>query len=319
MPAFTAALADHLSAHHGIISDDQLRDVGITVAQRERLVEQGLLVALHRGVYRARSAPSTLEGRCLAICLADPRAVITGAAAGRLWGVRRMPADALVDVRVPHAVQSLSADDVRLRRCNRLDPVDVVERPDGIRLVSPPRLAFDLAEVLTDLDLESVIEQILDRGWCTVRTLHDTGRRLCHPARPGSGRFARVLGSRPAWLKPVDSHLELRLYDALRVAGVNGIERQYELALPGGWTIHPDIAVPRLSWAIEIDHVTWHGGRIDAQRDKRNDRQARMIGWQVDRVTDDDLDHRLREVVDELMVIHQRLWTSMRFGRRQAG
>jgi very-short-patch-repair endonuclease len=319
MPAFTPALADHLSAHHGIIADDQLRAVGITVAQRERLVEQGVLIALHRGVYRARSTPLTLEGRCLAICLADARAVITGAAAGRLWGVRRMPTDHTIDVRVPHAAQTLSAPDVRLRRCNVLDPVDVVERADGIRLVSPPRLAFDLAETLPDLDLESVIEQILDRQWCTVRTLHETGRRLCHPARPGSSRFARVLGARPAWLKPVDSHLELRLYDALRVAGVNGIERQYELALPGGWTIHPDLAVPRLSWAIEIDHVTWHGGRIDAQRDKRNDRQARMIGWQVDRVTDDDLEHRIRAVVDELMVIHQRLWTSMRFGGRQAG
>lgn len=319
MPAFTPALADHLAGHHGIVSDDQLRTVGITVAQRERLVEQGLLVPLHRGVYRARSAPVTLEGRCLGICLADPRAVITGGVGGRLWDLRRMPNGPTIDVRVPHGAQSLSAPDVRLRRCNALDAIDVVERPDGIRVVSPPRLAFDLAEVLTDLDLESVIEQILDRRWCSVRTLHDTGRRLCHPARPGSGRFARVLESRPAWLKPVDSHLELRLYDALRVAGVNGLERQYELVLPGGWTIHPDIAVPRLSWAIEIDHVTWHGGRIDAQRDKRNDRQARMIGWHVDRVTDDDVEHRLRDVVDELMVIHHRLWTSMRFGSRQAG
>lgn len=312
MPAFTASLAEHLRLFHGVVDDRQLDGLGVSRHQREALIRDGVLDPIHRGVYHVRSAPVTLESRALGICLADPRAVITGAAAGRLWGLRRMPPADVVDVRVPHHVHSISAEWVRLRRCNALDPVDVVERPDGIRIVSPPRLAFDVAAVLTDLDLESVIEQIIDREWCTVRTLCDTGRRLCHPARPGSSRFARVLGSRPAWLKPVDSHLELRLYDALRVAGVNGLVRQHPVPLPGGWTIHADIAVPRVRWAVAIDHVTWHGGRIDAQRDKQNDRQARMIGWGVDRVTDEDLTLRLREVTAELMSIHDARLRSMR-------
>ncbi|MEZ5248078.1 MAG: hypothetical protein R2713_02350 [Ilumatobacteraceae bacterium] len=35
---------------------------------------------------------------------------------------------------------------------------------------------------LTDLDLESVVEQVLDRGWCTMPTIHAIGRRLIHLA-----------------------------------------------------------------------------------------------------------------------------------------
>lgn len=319
MPAFTAALAAHVHDHYGVVSDAQLRELEITIAQRESLVTQGLLVSEFAGVYRVRSTPATLESRCLAMCLADKRAVITGRAGGRLWGLRRMGPPGAIEVRVPHFAQTLTGDDVRLRRCNVLEAVDVVGRADGIRVVSPPRLAFDLAAVLPDLDLESVIEQILDREWCTIQTLYAMGRRLCHRAPPGSERFARVINSRPAWLKPVDSHYELRLHDALRRVGVGGLVRQQAIRLPGGWTIHVDLSVPELSWAIPIDHVTWHGGRIDAQRDKQNDRQARMIGWQIDRVTDDDIDFRLPEVAAELAAIHEQLRRSERIDHRRAG
>ena len=303
VPTFNADLADHLHDNYGYTSTQRLRQIGVPDRQRDRLVANGVLVPVFRGVYRTRSTPDSLEGRCLGICLAAPDAVITGRAAGRLWAVRRMGEISTIDVRVSHFSNALSRDDIRLRRCNVIDPVDVVQRPDGINVVSPPRLAFDLASPLNDLDLESVIEQVIDRGWCSAQMLHDTGRRLYHPARPGSARFARVLGRRPAWIKPMDSHLEVRLWDALRRAGLRDMERQVCIDLPGGWSIHADIAVPKWQWAIAVEHVTWHGGRVDAQRDKENDRQARMIGWQVDRVTDDDIDHRLEQVTSELMTI----------------
>ena len=210
-------------------------------------------------------------------------------------------------MRVPHFVKARVEPGVLFRRCNVLDPVDVVVRRDGIRVASPPRVLFDMSALVDDLDLESMIEQVLDRKSCTINTLYSTGRRLERSARPGSARFARVLASRPAWMAPVDSDLELRLFDALRAAGVGGMERQRKIELPAGWSIHADVAVPELRWAIPIDHVTWHGGRIDAQRDKQNDRQARMIGWQVDRVTDDDINRRLPAVVAELLTIYANL------------
>lgn len=316
MPAFTVALADHLGPHHGVVSDPQLRQLGISRSQRERLVDQQLLIPMLRGVYRLRSTPETLDARCLAVCLAYPESAITGCVGGRLWGLRRMGTDPLIDVRIEHFKKAIVEPGVRFRRCNVLEEIDVVRRPDGINVVSPPRLAFDLGAVVSDLDLESVIEQILDRRWCTIETLHLMGRRLVHPSRPGSARFARVIGSRPAWLKPADSHLEVRLFDALRSAGVAGLVRQHRIDLPGGWSIHADVAVPQLQWAIPIDHVTWHGGRADAQRDKQNDRQARMLGWQVDRVTDDDIERRWAATTAELLQLHDTLLRTR--GRRSA-
>lgn len=307
MAAFNSALAEHVHDRHGVVSDAELRSLGVTVEQRQRMVSERVLIRIFDGVYRLASTPETLEGRCRAICLAEPRAVITGRAAGRLRGLRRMGDVTVIDVRVPHFANTLTGPGIRLRRCNVLDEGDVDTRPDGIRVVSPARLAFDLGAVMNDLDLESVIEQLLDLRLVTMLELHHVCLRLYHHARPGSKRFARVIQSRPMWMKPADSHLEVRLFDALRRAGVRGMVRQHDLRLADGIVIHPDIAVPELCWAIEVDHVTWHGGRTSAQRDKARDRRIREIGWLVDRVTDTEVDTGLADVVADLVATYRRL------------
>ncbi len=301
------ALAVFVSGRYGMASEGELRVLGISIVQRRQLVTEGLLIRQHRGVYRFAAVLDSFEGRCLAACLAVPGGVITGRAAARLWQLRCGGPVDRIEMRVPHFVKARVEPGLLFRRCSLLEPVDVVVRRDGIRVVSPPRVLFDMSALVDDLDLESMIEQVLDRKSCTIDTLYSTGRRLAMSARPGSARFERVLASRPAWMAPVDSDLELRLFDALRVAGVAGMERQCKIELPAGWSIHADVAVPELRWAIPIDHVTWHGGRINAQRDKQNDRQARMIGWQVDRVTDDDINRRLPAVVAELLTIYGNL------------
>ena len=85
-----------------------------------------------------------------------------------------------------------------------LKAVDVVERPDGIRITSPPRTVFDLAAMIDDERLESIIEQVVHDGLATIPTMVATGVRLRQHGRGGSARYGRVLQSRPAWLKPVD-------------------------------------------------------------------------------------------------------------------
>lgn len=303
MSAITNLLALHVRDRHGIVSDPQLRSLGVSLHQRRRLVDEGLLIPVFDGVYRFASTPESLEGWCLAACLADDRAVITGRACGKLVGLRRMGADPTIDVRVPHYSNTLTGPNIRLRRCNILDPEHVVTRPDGIRVVSPARLAFDLGAVTTDLDLESVIEQMLDRRWVTMSELHEMAHRMYHPRRPGSKRYVRVIQSRPNWMKPADSHQEVVLFDALRRRGVSGLVRQHPITLETGITVHPDLAVPELRWAVEVDHVTWHGGRVDAQHDKQRDRALRRLDWAIERVTDEEVDHDLARVVDELLAL----------------
>ncbi|HSL73618.1 MAG TPA: hypothetical protein VK853_04095 [Ilumatobacteraceae bacterium] len=185
-----------------------------------------------------------------------------------------------------------------------IDTTDVVARDDGIAVASPPRAWFDCARDIDDERFERLTEWVLDHH-CTLETLWRLTRRLRAKGRPGLGRVNRVMARRLDWQKPAGSGLELRVLRALEQRGII-LTRQYALVLPTGITIHPDGADPAIRWALEVDHVSWHGGRLDAQMDKTRDRAARRIDWQVDRVTDQELDDDFAGTIDELVEIYLR-------------
>ena len=297
-----APLSATIAAHHGIVTRDQLIDHGLTRDRLRRLVSDAVIVRYHNGVYRMATSPDTFEARCVAVCAADPSIVVTGLSAARLWGVRHARPHRTPIVLVEHDRNPVSARAV-VRRTNVLDDEDRVHRPDGIVVASPPRAWFDCARDLDDETFEAVTEWMLDRH-TSMPVLWATIRRLVGRGRPGLARARRVLSQRSAWQRPAGSKLELRVLRALAIAGVGDLVRQYPLRLPNGVVVHPDGADPSIKWAVEVDHVTWHGGRLDAQRDKARDRGQRRIGWQVERVTDHELAEDFAAVIAELVELH---------------
>jgi very-short-patch-repair endonuclease len=308
MHALSPAVSAWLSAHHGVITLDRLQRLGITARQVRRLVRSEVLISSSRAVYRLAGAPQTPEQAMVLACAVGPDVVVSHVSAGRLWGLRRLGRDQRLHVviqgrshrRIPGAV---------IHRCHRIGPVDVVERPDGIRLTSPPRTCFDLAAILSDDRLESVIEQVVHDGMATLPTLFSTGHRLRERGRGGSARYQRVLGSRPAWLKPVDSDLELQLERALLAAGLPRPLRQHPLTLATGEVIHPDFYWPDRHEIVEVDHVTWHGGREASAYDKRRDRLVRRLGIGTTRVTDSDIRDHLSSIVVDIAAVLERSGT----------
>jgi very-short-patch-repair endonuclease len=305
MHALTPAVAAWLATHHAVVTLGDLRRFGVTDHQIRRLLRLRTLVAYTRGVYRLAAAPRTAEQPMALACAVHPRAIVSHVSAGRVWALRGLGADRRLHVMLPGRVQREVPGAV-VHWSHRIDPVDVVERPDGIRVTSPPRTAFDLAWRLSDDRLESVIEQLLHEQMCTIPTLFATGRRLGASGRNGSARFARVLQSRPAWLRPVASDLELRFERALRAAGLPRPRRQPAVTLPNGTDVHPDFLWPDLGEAIEIDHITWHGGKLDLTYDKQRDRLLRRVGIHVTRVTDREIDDDLRAVIEDVRAILER-------------
>jgi hypothetical protein len=284
-----------------MISTEQLNSCGVSPGRRRRLLESGVFIRAHPTVFRFAAAPDTFEGRCVAACLADSSVAISGVTAGRLRRLRGMP-DGLI-----HAMtvrRQLDLDGVVVHRTNQLHPgYDVEHRSDGIRVLEVPRLVFDLARFLDDVDLESVIEQVLHRNMTNVPRLLATGRRLGKMGRDGTTRFARVLGGRPRWMKPKQSDHEVRVLGALRAAGVELVPQQ-RVELLDGTVVHLDGGDPLRRFGVEVDHVTWHGGRLSGQYDKWRDRQLHRIGWYAPRVTDEDLDTNFDGVIRELVELY---------------
>ena len=303
MASINRSLADHLRTHHGVASIDTLVAHGLSLRQIRSLTADGVLVRVHQTVYRHAANPNTLEARCVAACAAHPALAVTACSGGRLWGLRRVPSTPLVTATAPLG-DAPSLGGVVVRRSSALPASDLVERDDGIRLANPVRTLFDLAPHVSDEAFESIAEQVLDR-FCSIGTLLAARSQYAVRGRTGAARINRVLGRRPAWQPPADSDLELRVLRALAERGVV-LHRQFLLTAADGATVHLDGADPALRWGLEVDHVTWHGGRLDAQRDKGRDRRARLVGWQIERVTDVELAIDFDGTIDQLVALHRR-------------
>ncbi len=278
-----------LREHHGVATLKMLRDAGVGRVAVDRLIEHGVLTQHLERVVRIASTPETEESRCAELCLAFPRAFITGPTAGRLTKLRRMGPPDNVHLSVPHGSNIGPINGVNLRQTTKIHVSDVqAVRRDGIRLASAPRLAFDLAADLVQRDHASIVEQILHERRCTWTTLLRTARRLAHPLRPGSAVMAMTIAER-AQRTPAESHGEVQLGTELRKIGVPVEPQLVWLDLPNGSRARVDLSVSAIRWGIEVDLHPDHLLRWGTTKDKRRDRQCHLIGWEIERVTDLDL------------------------------
>jgi DNA mismatch endonuclease (patch repair protein) len=113
-------------------------------------------------------------------------------------------------------------------------------------------------------------------------------------------------------IRPKGTKLELRVFAALRQAGVRF--RTHVPVLPG---CTPDIVLPKSMAVVLIHGDFWHGWRfpiweprlapfwrrkisVNRARDRRNCRALRRAGWRVLRVWEHDVERDLRAVVAKI-------------------
>lgn len=300
-------LARWSSTHHGVVTTPQLHRLGISRGQARALVSSGLLLPVRRGLFVVAAAPRTFLQRVAIGCAATNGAGSHPTAAS-VWELRGTPDDQRMHMTVDAArrCRPVSTGDLVVHRSSSLPRTDLVFRRDGIVVTSPPRTLFDMAAFVDRITLESMIEQALERKMCTIPTLLGVADRLARSGRHGSGRFVETLASRPAWRKPVDSHLELLLEKALVSAGLPVPVRQHPIALRSGQTVHPDLCWPDIRFAVEVDHATWHDSSAASDYDKWRDRQLGLVDWEVRRVTDTDVRMRLPAAAHDVCELYHR-------------
>ncbi len=298
MAVWRHAVDEWLRTHHGVIGARRLQLLGCSARTVGRMVERQELFTLLPGVFVSAQWPVGRSQRMAAICERNELAVIAFTTAGQEWKHRGV-ADPLVHALVPHG-SSPVMDGVVVHRCRRIDPVDVVTRPDGIRLTSPPRTLFDSADMLGVAATRSVLEQLLNEKSCTIDTVIDTYVRLGHPNRPGTRTLRAVLAGRPRWQQALQSGLEVRVLAAIEQAGLPAPIPQCPVELADGTVIHLDFGWPAWKVALEVDDPAWHEGALERHRDARRDRKAGRQGWYTARISKIDVEGSLREALADV-------------------
>jgi very-short-patch-repair endonuclease len=293
-------VAEIAARQHGVVSVDQLRRVGVTDdAIRARFIS-GRLYRVHRGVYAVGHAALSREGCWLAAVLAvgrgpareggSPldhwRAAVSHRSAACLWDLLS-DMDGPVHVAVRGNAGRAKRRGIRLYRSLTLLPAEVTLRR-GVPVTTPARTISDLRQATSEGRQGAISSHELRRA---IRQAGVLGLPIGDQGAIGDGRGDdRTL-----------SDLEL---DFLRLC------RRHRLP-------PPEVNVPIGShlvdflWRdrrliVETDSYLYHRGEGAFRDDRSRDLDLKSIGYEVVRLSEDQINEESDQVAKTLAVLLDR-------------
>jgi very-short-patch-repair endonuclease len=272
------AIAKLAARHFTIVTNQELRELGLDRRTITRALRRGQLFEVHRGVYslslpRARP-PHAAEQAALLAC--GPRAVLSHHTAARLHQLRIS--------HIPTLHVTIVGEGRHRRRRPGLDVHRTLTLPpgerklvNGLAVTGLDRTLIDLAPLISDRGLEHLLDQALRQTSATA-----IGAALDrHSGRPGTRRLRALLRpDRPS--SDTWSRCEERLRRLIRLAGLPSPEANVALGRDG--------YVPDLLWReprviVEYDSWEFHSSRRAFDGDRERHNQLTADGYQVLHVT----------------------------------
>jgi very-short-patch-repair endonuclease len=261
---------------------------GMSSRQIARRVRSGFWMEVLPGVYRVASTPVTPDlFRRAALLWAGTGAALSHQSAGLILGLDRV-VESQPHVTVPSSRNPRTLG-VTVHRSDL--PADQITTVDGWRLTPVVRTLLDLADVLSEQDLEAAVESARRRYGTQLAAF-----RGQLDSRHGAARMRRVLDQ----LDPAaqcESVLEVKVARLLRASGLPAPVRQYEVTMFGR-RYRLDFAWPEFRIALECDGRAFH----EFQRDRTRWRQLGAGGWTVLPVTWNDVTRNWPAVLRELTI-----------------
>ena len=293
---------DIAASQHGLVTREQLRTSGLTDAMIEGLLARGLLVCVHRGVYRVAGVPVTWRQLVLAACLAGgPGAVASHRAAAALWGLEGV--EEKVEITLPGSRLPRMTGVLR-HRTGSLPRADITTL-DAIPLTRPARTIIDCAAVLSAGQLAIALDDSLSRGLLVPahiqRRLVETGRQ----GRLGVGTLLRLLDERPEGRALAHRAFERLLFQLVSTSGLPRPEPHYPVRLGSSSTAYIDYAWPAHKVGLEADSYRHHSSRTQWAHDHTRNAALTALGWRILLVSYDDVVRRARRTV---ALLHQALF-----------
>lgn len=295
VPAALRRVVDFFALQHGVASDLQIREAGVSWKRQATLIERQLWRRHSPGVIvNAGTSPSWHQGAMAATLMPGSSVVLAGAAAARLHSL-----DGFEDVERLIVVTSKSGRvrapaEVTVNRTRLLTALDVTA-VDGIAVTTVPVTLLHLARY--GLEFGQALDSALRLGHLPV----DMKLALNRWRKMGVRGPADVLD---ALHDRVDARLPRSWFQRLAsmVLSAAGIEMVDEWPVrdeSGKLLAELDLAIVADKVGVECQSWEWHSTPTAQRRDAGRKRMLRRMGWDIVDLWWSDLD-RIDDVVTEV-------------------
>lgn len=272
------------ATQHGVVSREQLRNLGMGERAIDHAVAVGRLHRAFRGVYAVGHPGLSERGRLMAAALAcGSGAVISHRSAGGLLELLD-EGPVVIDVIAP-ASRGRKLGGIRPHhvRPARLEETGTI---DGIPCTSPARTLVDLAGTVGDWTLRSAFERAAHKRMLDVAAIEAS----IDPRRRG---MKSLLALVEKWRAAAPLTKTRGTLKSPREAKVLPLLVQRDLPPPlinapvsiAKGRIEVDFLWPQHRFAVEADSRGFHGSHVAFERDRWRDRELMRAGYAVLRVT----------------------------------
>ena len=265
---------------HGLVTLDQLAELGIGASAVRKRVERGRLHPVHTGVYAVGHALLSREGRFMAAVLAcGEGAVLSHRSAAELWGLTQTMRPA-ADVTAPNRRGRMPTGIVA-HRDGMLGASDRTEWR-GVPCTTVARTLLDLAAVVSPWDLRKAVAEAEVRGLLRIPEIRALLRR-CR-GRRGVAQLRLCVDELDPSTRRTRSELERMFLGLCRRAGLPRPEVNVPLEA-AGLRLRPDFLWRDFRLIIETDSRKFHGTASAFELDRQREQRFFAAGWQVVRCT----------------------------------
>jgi hypothetical protein len=269
-----AALA---AKQFGVVSADQLKDLGLSHDTIRRRAERGVLQRLYKGVFAVGHARMPREGRLLAVLLTcGPSSFLSHRTAAAVWGLRSFNPYSL-EVTVPGTNVAKRPGVTVHRTGSRLGMGEVRNR-GLLRVSSVPRLLVELAPRETLKELRRLVELSVRKRLLDVAGILETLER--YERRPGLHRLQEAF---EGYVPKPQRRSGLEDDFAELLSEIDAPEPQHNVYLHG-WEV--DFYWPEFKLVVELDGSQYHRTVDDLERDRYRDAHLLTFGIRTLRITE---------------------------------
>jgi predicted transcriptional regulator of viral defense system len=271
-------LAKVAAEQRGLVRRTDAARAGVTDRDVDRLLEVGLLVAVHPGVYRHAAVPFDGTSRLLAAVWAAGRAAVAShRSAAWLWQLRDVPRWRR-EVTVPGQTRK-TVSRVTVHRTDRLEPMDV-SAVDGVPVTTVARTLLDLGGVTDPPVVRQAAQDAVIRDLVQPEDLVCVLERLGRRGRRGTAALRKVVEEASLDAR-LESRLEQELLELILRCQVPPPVPQHELRCVDGRRARLDFAWPAARVAVEADGRRWHATTADFERDLARGNSITASGWSL--------------------------------------